>query len=194
MPVENERKFVLKDGTRLKTVAGTELTLHTSGGTLKVASATTTAHVTRTDIDARNGNQWSRIDALTLQPGQYWVSVETFGSYLGAYELRLEVSGSLSLAGHRRYQQRLNDLQNQLLRLRIKGECQQAPEAAELEQLTARSEDPLIAQVAQQLQQRLGRESDPDSDEASRIRARRQNAAPAIPHGQNLKQAAKTRA
>mgnify|MGYP006270862373 CR=1 FL=1 len=84
--------------------------------------------------------------------------------------LRLEVSGSLSLAGHRRYQQRLNDLQSQLLRLRIKGECHQAPEAAELEQLTARSEDPLIAQVAQQLQQRLNRENDPDSDEASRIR------------------------
>ena len=84
--------------------------------------------------------------------------------------LRLEVSGSLSLAGHRRYQQLIDDLQNRLLRLRIKGECQQAPEAAELEQLTARSEDPLIAQVAQQLQQRLGRESDPDSEEASRIR------------------------
>lgn len=84
--------------------------------------------------------------------------------------LRLEVSGSLSLAGHRRYQQLLDDLQNRLLRLRIKGECQQAPEAAELEQLTARSEDPLIAQVAQQLQQRLSRETDPDSDEASRLR------------------------
>ncbi len=84
--------------------------------------------------------------------------------------LRLELSGSLSLAGHRRYQQLVDDLQNRLLRLRIKGECQQAPEAAELEQLTARSEDPLIAQVAQQLQQRLNRESDPDSDEASRIR------------------------
>ena len=84
--------------------------------------------------------------------------------------LRLEVSGSLSLAGHRRYQQLIDDLQNRLLRLRIKGECQQAPEAAELEQLTTRSEDPLIAQVAQQLQERLHRESDPDSEEASRIR------------------------
>lgn len=84
--------------------------------------------------------------------------------------LRLEVSGSLSLAGHRRYQQLLDDLQSRLLRLRIKGECQQAPEATELEQLTARSEDPLITQVAQQLQQRLSRETDPDSDEASRIR------------------------
>lgn len=82
--------------------------------------------------------------------------------------LRLEVSGSLSLAGHRRYQQLLSDLQSRLLRLRVKGECQQAPEAAELELLTARNEDPLIAQVAQQLQQRL--RNDPDSAEASRIR------------------------
>jgi DNA repair exonuclease SbcCD nuclease subunit len=85
--------------------------------------------------------------------------------------LRLEVSGSLSLAGHRRYQQLLDDLQNRLLRLRIKGECQQAPEAAELEELTARSDDPLIARVAQQLQHRLSRESDPDSEEASLIRS-----------------------
>lgn len=84
--------------------------------------------------------------------------------------LRLELSGSLSLAGHRRFQQLIDDLQNRLLRLRIKGECQQAPEADELEELTARSEDPLIAQVAQQLQQRLSGESDPDSEEASRIR------------------------
>ena len=84
--------------------------------------------------------------------------------------LRLEVSGSLSLAGHRRYQQLIDDLQNRLLRLRIKGDCEQAPEAAELEQLTARTEDPLIARVAQQLQHRLERESDPDSEEASRIR------------------------
>jgi DNA repair exonuclease SbcCD nuclease subunit len=84
--------------------------------------------------------------------------------------LRLEVSGSLSLAGHRRYQQLIDDLQNRLLRLRIKGECQQAPEAAELEELTARTEDPLIARVAQELQHRLSSESDPDSEEAGRIR------------------------
>ena len=84
--------------------------------------------------------------------------------------LRLEVSGSLSLAGHRRYQQLISDLNQRLLRLRLKGDCQQAPEAAELEELTARTEDPLIAQVAQQLQHRLGRESDPDSDEAGLIR------------------------
>ena len=84
--------------------------------------------------------------------------------------LRLEVSGSLSLAGHRRYQQLIDDLGNRLLRLRLKGECQQAPEAAELEELTARSEDPLIARVAQELQRRLNRQSDPDGAEAALLR------------------------
>jgi len=84
--------------------------------------------------------------------------------------LRLEVGGSLSLAGHRRYQELLSDLEQRLLRVRIKGECQRAPEAAELEELTGRSDDPLIARVAQQLQQRLSRETNPDSEDASRIR------------------------
>jgi DNA repair exonuclease SbcCD nuclease subunit len=84
--------------------------------------------------------------------------------------VRLQVSGSLSLAGHRRYQQLLSDLQHRLLRLRLKGECQQAPEAAELEELIACSDDPLIARVAQQLHHRLQRDSDPDSEEAAQLR------------------------
>ncbi|MCP9940756.1 DNA repair exonuclease [Synechococcus sp. Cruz CV12-2-Slac-r] len=84
--------------------------------------------------------------------------------------LRMEISGSLSLAGHRRYEQMKNDLNDRLLRLRIKGECQQAPEAEELEQLTARVEDPLIARVANQLQQQL-QEEDPESEQAAINRA-----------------------
>jgi DNA repair exonuclease SbcCD nuclease subunit len=84
--------------------------------------------------------------------------------------LRLQVSGSLSLAGHRRYQQMLADMEDRLLRLRIKGECLQAPEAAELDQLTAGSEDPLIARVAEQLQHRLSRQIDPDGEEAALLR------------------------
>jgi len=84
--------------------------------------------------------------------------------------LRVEVSGSLSLAGHSRYDQIVTDLNNRLLRLRLKGECQQAPEAEELEQLTNRIEDPLIAQVAQQLQHQLQRSEEPDSDETAVIR------------------------
>jgi DNA repair exonuclease SbcCD nuclease subunit len=85
--------------------------------------------------------------------------------------LRVEVSGSLSLAGHRRYDQLVTDLENRLLRLRLKGDCQQAPEAGELEQLTGRVEDPLIARVAEQLQHRLQRDDDPESEQAAIARA-----------------------
>lgn len=95
---------------------------------------------------------------------------ELTGARVSRDLLRLEVSGSLSMAGHLRYQQLIADLQNRLIRLRIKGECQQTPEAAELEQLIARSEDPLISQVAQKLQRRLNEESDPDSEESHKIR------------------------
>ncbi len=84
--------------------------------------------------------------------------------------LRAEVSGSLSLAAHRRYDQIVADLESRLLRLRLKGECQQAPEATELEQLTGRIEDPLIARVAEQLQSRLHKEGDPDSEQAALAR------------------------
>ena len=84
--------------------------------------------------------------------------------------LRMEISGSLSLAGHSRYKQMKDDLNDRLLRLRIKGECQQTPEAEELEQLTARVEDPLIARVANQLQQQL-QEEDPESEQAAINRA-----------------------
>jgi DNA repair exonuclease SbcCD nuclease subunit len=84
--------------------------------------------------------------------------------------LRLEVSGSLSLAGHHRYEQLLADLGSRLLRLRIKGECQQAPEAAELEQLTGRAEDPLIAGVAANLQRQIAACDNPDSDQAAELR------------------------
>jgi DNA repair exonuclease SbcCD nuclease subunit len=81
--------------------------------------------------------------------------------------LRVQVSGSLSLAGHRRYDQFMGDLGNRLLRLRLKGECQQAPEAAELEQLIGRVEDPLIARVAAELQRRLSQAEEIDSEKAA---------------------------
>jgi hypothetical protein len=69
------------------------------------------------------------------------------------------VSGSLSLAGHRRYDALIDDLRTQLLRLRLKGQCQPAPEAAELQALTERPGDPLIAVVARQLRQRLDQQA-----------------------------------
>jgi len=81
--------------------------------------------------------------------------------------LRVEISGGLSLSGHHRYERLKEDLENKLLRLRIKGECHQAPEAGELEKLTLNSEDPLIAQVASRLKESLNSEEDQDSEQAS---------------------------
>ena len=47
----------------------------------------------------------------------------------------------------------------------------EVPEAGELEQLTGRVEDPLIARVAEQLQHRLQRDDDPESEQAAIARA-----------------------
>ena len=80
--------------------------------------------------------------------------------------LRVEISGSLSLSGYSRFESLKADLENKLLRLRIKGECHKVPEDEELEKLTRSIEDPLIAQVASKLKERLNRE-DQDSEQAS---------------------------
>jgi DNA repair exonuclease SbcCD nuclease subunit len=80
---------------------------------------------------------------------------ERIGDRVARDLLRLEVSGSLSLAGHARWQQRLEDLRHQLLRLRLKGRCDPAPGPQELAALVERRADPLIAAVAGRLQQQL---------------------------------------
>ena len=85
--------------------------------------------------------------------------------------LRLDISGSLSLEAHRRYTALLADLETQLLELRLKGGCDQAPQAGELAALTERPEDPLIARVAQELQDRLAREQGVDDHAAAISRA-----------------------
>ncbi|AAP99747.1 MULTISPECIES: metallophosphoesterase family protein [Prochlorococcus] len=84
--------------------------------------------------------------------------------------LRVEISGELSLAGHRKYELLKTDLENKLLRLRIKGECHQTPKSDELEELTRSTEDPLIAKVASQLQEQLKKEKDQASEKAYVIR------------------------
>ena len=85
---------------------------------------------------------------------------------IGRDLLRVEISGGLSLEGHCRYEEFKNDLENKLLRLRIKGECQKLPDKLELKQLIENFEDPLIANVAAQLQQRLSIEEDQKSEQA----------------------------
>ena len=81
--------------------------------------------------------------------------------------LRVEISGSLSLSGYSRFELLKADLENKLIRLRIKGECHKVPESDELEKLTSGIQDPLIAQVAGKLKERLNKEEDLDSEQAS---------------------------
>ena len=81
--------------------------------------------------------------------------------------LKVEISGALSLSGYSRFELLKADLENKLIRLRIKGECHKVPESDELEKLTSGIQDPLIAQVAGKLKERLNREEDLDSEQAS---------------------------
>ena len=81
--------------------------------------------------------------------------------------LRVEISGALSLSGYSRFELLKADLENKLIRLRIKGECYKVPESGELEKLTSGIQDPLIAQVAGKLKEHLNREEDLDSEQAS---------------------------
>ena len=85
--------------------------------------------------------------------------------------LRVEISGGLSLSGHHRFELLKTDLENKLLRLHLKGECYQVPEAEELEELTNNIENPLIAEVARRLLKRLKNEEDEGSKQASTTRS-----------------------
>ena len=97
---------------------------------------------------------------------------ELLGERVGRDLLRLEVAGSLSLAGHRRYDALIERLELRLLRLRRKGRCDQAPGASELEALTLRPGDPLIARVATELRDRLAtQEAEGDEPAAAVSRA-----------------------
>ncbi len=81
----------------------------------------------------------------------------------------LEQSGSLSLAAHQRYGALLERLEAQLLRLKRRGSCSQAPGETELAALVGRAADPLIAQVSAAL---LGELADPATDAATAATAR----------------------
>ena len=84
------------------------------------------------------------------------------GGRIGSDLLLLEVGGSLSLAGHRRYAELLERLDAQLLRLKLRGRCEAAPGEAELAELTQRPGDPLVARVAQELHRCLNTPGDAD--------------------------------
>lgn len=86
------------------------------------------------------------------------------GDRVGRDLVLLEQRGSLSLGAHRRYDALLERLEAQLLRLKRRGHCSEAPGDAELNDLTRRPGDPLIAQVAAALQQELASAASGDAD------------------------------
>ena len=83
--------------------------------------------------------------------------------------IRLEISGYLSFEVFQRFEQLKFDLENKLLRLRIKGECKQVPQLNELDQLIKSVDNPLIADVAKQLQEQLIQLESPDTEQAAII-------------------------
>ena len=72
--------------------------------------------------------------------------------------VRIDVDGSLNLADQQRWEQLCTDLNNRLLRLRVKGTIQRTPDIKELRALIDQQENPLIAQVATQLQKTIDAE------------------------------------
>ena len=73
----------------------------------------------------------------------------------GQQQLLLEQSGSLGLEAHQRYEQLLERLDAQLLRLKRRGRIEQQANPEELELLLQRAEDPLIASVVGGIQAEL---------------------------------------
>ncbi|MFZ9973015.1 MAG: metallophosphoesterase [Vulcanococcus sp.] len=87
----------------------------------------------------------------------------------GQQLLLLEQNGSLSLEAHQRYEQLLERLEAQLLRLKRRGRIEQQPAAAELELLLQRAEDPLIARVAAELKAELEKAADHQDPEQRQV-------------------------
>jgi DNA repair exonuclease SbcCD nuclease subunit len=83
------------------------------------------------------------------------------GRRVGRDLLRLELEGQLGLADHQLLRERLEDLRQALLHLRLRGHCHRRPEADELLALRGCPEGPLIRAVAEQLCQSLEARGEP---------------------------------
>ena len=88
------------------------------------------------------------------------------GRRAGRDLLRLELHGRLGLDAHRRLQALLDELSEQLLHLRLRGELQRHPTDAELNQCLDRSDGPLLSSIAAALKQELDGGTDPLIEQA----------------------------
>lgn len=76
---------------------------------------------------------------------------EVIGNRVGEDLVRLDLTGSLGLIGQARLETILESLRSRLLRLKLSFNVRIAPTSAEIESLTTRSDDPVIAEVARAL-------------------------------------------
>ena len=78
--------------------------------------------------------------------------------------LRLELSGQLSFQGHQQLQQHLQDLDQQLLHLRIRGMPHRRPEPGEFQTFLQRDDAPLIKGISKDLATELDDNTAPGSE------------------------------
>ena len=88
------------------------------------------------------------------------------GSRAGRDLLRLELNGRLGLDAHRRLQTMVDELSEQLLHLRLRGELRRYPIDGELDHCLNRSDGPLLSSIAAGLKQELEGDGDPLIEQA----------------------------
>ena len=114
--------------------------------------------------------QWHRI-TMTLKGDGDLARLEQrlsdcIGRRVGRDLLRLELNGQLGWSAHQTLQNRLEDLQQQLLHLRLRGELHRLPTAHERDQFLDGLESPLVSAIASDLQEELEQAVDPVAEQA----------------------------
>ena len=88
------------------------------------------------------------------------------GSRAGRDLLRLELNRRLGLDAHRRLQALVDELSEQLLHLRLRGDLRRHPIDGELDHCLNRSDGPLLSSIAAGLKQELEGDGDPLIEQA----------------------------
>ena len=114
--------------------------------------------------------QWHRI-TMTLNGDGDLARLEQrlsdcIGRRVGRDLLRLELNGQLGWSAHQTLQDRVEDLRQQLLHLRLRGELHRLPTVLERDQFLDGLESPLVSAIARDLQEELEQGIDPVAEQA----------------------------
>ena len=91
---------------------------------------------------------------------------DCIGRRVGRDLLRLELNGQLGWSAHQTLQDRVEDLRQQLLHLRLRGELHRLPTVLERDQFLDGLESPLVSAIARDLQEELEQGIDPVAEQA----------------------------